>query len=244
MGQHRLIMGQQNRKSRQPPMGRKQQPRDQAGFTLLELLIAVAIFAFIGLAGYQLLNSVIGTYEHTRERSTSFSQLQKAVSIIEQDIKHLSRRSIRDELGDPLPAFSAHYRGGLPLEFTRSGGWFMAGQTNASTGIKQRIGYRLENDQLQRLIWPVLDRAQDSEPQVQLLLNHVSRFNVRLLGMAEQGIAEQGTGITTGSQWQDFWPVENQQGQIDFLALPRGIDISFTLKGYGQVRRIFSREGI
>ncbi|WP_028303724.1 type II secretion system minor pseudopilin GspJ [Oceanospirillum maris] len=228
MGQKKLIMVQEHSKA-------------QAGFTLLELLIAVAIFAFIGLAGYQLLNSVIGTYEHTRERSTSFSQLQKAVSIIEQDIKHLSRRSIRDELGDPLPAFSAHYRGGLPLEFTRSGGWFMADQGNASTGVKQRIAYRLENDQLQRLIWPVLDRAQDSKPQVQLLLNHVSHFNVRLLGMTEQGT---GAGITTESQWQDFWPVENQQGQIDFLALPRGVDISFTLKSYGQVRRIFSREGI
>jgi general secretion pathway protein J len=117
----------------------------------------------------------------------------------------------------------------------------MADQGNASTGVKQRIAYRLENDQLQRLIWPVLDRAQDSKPQVQLLLNHVSHFNVRLLGMTEQGT---GAGITTESQWQDFWPLENQQGQIDFLALPRGVDISFTLKSYGQVRRIFSREGI
>ena len=215
--------------------------RLQSGFTLLELLIAVAIFALIGLAGYKLLNSVIRTYEHTRDRSDSFSQLQTAVSVIEQDLKQLTRRSIRDELGDPLPAFSVNFRGGLPLEFTRTGSWSMmadkalddtssaADTENANTGVKQRIGYRLQDGELQRLVWRVLDRAQDSKPQVQVLLKDVTDFSVRLLGESE---------------WQEFWPVENQQGQIDFRTLPRGIDLSFGHKKYGRIQRIFAREGI
>lgn len=215
--------------------------KTQSGFTLLELLIAVAIFALIGLAGYKLLNSVIRTYEHTRDRSDSFSQLQKAVSVIEQDLKQLSRRSIRDELGDPLPAFSVNYRGGLPLEFTRAGGWSMtagqevsgadsdSGVAPADAGVKLRIGYRLQGDELQRLVWPVLDRAQDTQPQVRVLLQDVTDFSVRLLGNGE---------------WQAFWPVENQEGQIDFRSLPRGVDLRFSHKRYGQIQRIFAREGI
>lgn len=98
-----------------------------------------------------------------------------------------------------------------------------------NTGVKQRIGYRLEGDELQRLVWPVLDRAQDSEPQIQVLLKDVSGFSVRLMG---------------DGQWQEFWPVESQQGQIDFRSLPAGIDVRFSHKTYGQIQRIFAREGI
>lgn len=202
--------------------------KHQQGFTLLELLIAVAIFALIGLAGYRLLNSVIRSYEVTRDRTTYFSALQKAVSLIEQDMKHLTQRSIRDELGDPLPAFAASYRGGLPLEFTRSAGWSLPEEGLIS--VKQRIGYRLQGEKLERLVWPVLDRAQDSEPQVQVLLQDVTGFSVRLLS-------------ETGG-WQGFWPVESQEGQIDFRQLPVGIDIRFSLKGQGEIQRIFAREGL
>ena len=100
---------------------------------------------------------------------------------------------------------------------------------NTNTGVKQRIGYRLQDGELQRLVWLVLDRAQDSKPQVQVLLKDVTDFSVRLLGESE---------------WQAFWPVENQQGQIDFRTLPRGIDLSFGHKKYGRIQRIFAREGI
>lgn len=222
------------------------QPMHQQGFTLLELLIAVAIFALIGLAGYRLLNSVIGGYEYTRERSLSFSALHKAVTIIEQDLRQLSQRPVRDELGSMTPALAAQYRGGLPLEFTRSAGWNpqlsaeddAARQTgsvqNADTvpaqGVKQRIAYRIENQQLQRLVWPVLDRAPDSEPRVQILLEDVSGLQIALLGDA--------------GQWQAFWPVEDAQGQIDFRALPRGIRIAFRHTKYGRIERVFAREGL
>ena len=210
----------------------------QSGFTLLELLIAVAIFALIGLAGYKLLNSVIRTYEHTRERSDSFSQLQKTVSVIEQDLKQLSRRPIRDELGDPLPAFAVNYRGGLPLEFTRSAGWLTVASSGDSaiasgaaplTGVKERVSYRLLDGELQRLLWPVLDRAQDTEPYVQVLLTNVTHFNVR---------------VVADGTWQLFWPVENQQGVTDLLRLPDGMEVQFNHKTYGTIRRVFAWTGI
>lgn len=199
----------------------------QTGFTLLELLIAVAIFGLIGLAGYRMLNSVVTTYQQTSSRSEAFSLLQRTMVVLEQDARHIVARSVRDGLGDATPAFSIGFQGGLPVEFTRTGRWrFADDQVTDMT----RIAYRVEDEQLQRLIWSVLDRAEDSEPQIQILLDGVSGLEVRALGYE--------------SGWQTTWPVENNQGQIDFLETPRAVDIRIQTQQYGQIQRLITLDGL
>ena len=136
-------------------------------------------------------------------------------------------RGVRDGLGDPTPAFSMDYQGGLPIEFTRAGRWrFPEDQHSDLT----RIAYRVEDKQLQRLIWPVLDRAEDSEPQVQILLNEVSGLEVRALGQ--------------DSGWQTTWPVEDNQGFIDLFSIPRAVDIKIQTQKYGLIQRLITRDGL
>jgi len=201
--------------------------RRESGFTLLELLIAVAIFGLIGLAGYRLLNSVVNTYQQTSARTEAFSQLQKVVTLVEQDIRHMVSRSVRDELGDAIPAVSVNYRGGLPIEFTRAGRWRFPEEQYSDL---LRIAYRIQNQELQRLIWPVLDRAEDTQPQVQILLKEVSGLNIRVLG--------------DDSGWNTTWPIANNQGQIDFSLLPRAVDISLQTKTQGQIQRLITLDGL
>ena len=58
------------------------------GFTLLEVLVAIAIFAVLSLAAYQVLQGVLRSSEISKEHSESLTELQRAMLIIEQDFTH------------------------------------------------------------------------------------------------------------------------------------------------------------
>ncbi|MCO7625546.1 type II secretion system minor pseudopilin GspJ [Pseudomonas fluorescens] len=59
---------------------------DQRGFTLLELIIALAIFAVLGLASWGLFDSVLRVQHATADHERGFRSLQRAVAAIERDL--------------------------------------------------------------------------------------------------------------------------------------------------------------
>ena len=61
--------------------------RSQRGFTLLELLIAIAIFALLGLATYRMLDSVLSADAVTREHERQLRELTRAISAFERDLR-------------------------------------------------------------------------------------------------------------------------------------------------------------
>jgi general secretion pathway protein J len=75
------------------------------GFTLLEMLIAVGVFAVLGVLSTQLLQSMIRNQGAVSERADRLADAQRAMQIMQRDIMQLAQqRPIRDELGDPLAA--------------------------------------------------------------------------------------------------------------------------------------------
>ncbi|MDZ7686481.1 MAG: type II secretion system minor pseudopilin GspJ [Gammaproteobacteria bacterium] len=90
------------------------------GFTLIEVLIAISIFALIGLAGYRLLTSVTTTHDRVRTAVDEFSELGRAMTFIARDVYQVTERPVRDEYGEPLPALMAGV-GAYSVEFTRAG---------------------------------------------------------------------------------------------------------------------------
>jgi general secretion pathway protein J len=56
--------------------------RSQAGFTLVELLIALSLFALIGVAGVALVESVIGVQERTRARLDRIAEIRRASFLV------------------------------------------------------------------------------------------------------------------------------------------------------------------
>ena len=187
------------------------------GFTLLEVLVAMSIFSVIGLGATQMLRTMIKSHDRTQDRVASFNHVARAFMLLERDLVQIVNRPVRDEYGDPLPSLMLA-SGTYPLEFTRTG-WNNPAQRSRS-GL-QRVAYELDaNGRLLRHFWLVLDRAQDSAMQTQVLLDGVRDLRMQVVN-------DQGEMLET-------WPQADQDS-----ALPAGIELSIETSAMGSLRRIF-----
>jgi general secretion pathway protein J len=184
----------------------------QQGFTLLEILIALAIFAIMSMMAYAGLASMLDAHATTEPRSKQMAQLQATWYLFNEDLSQAINRPIRDELGSQEPAFSTG-RGNELLVFTRNvPQWSSYGENNL-----QRVSYRFENGVLSRQVWTLPDRTQQTQYRRRKLLN-----------------AEQVDVKYYDEESQIWLPFTGSKG-----ALPNAIEISFKLADLGVVRRSF-----
>ncbi len=190
----------------------------QSGLTLLELLLALGIFAVVSVMAYSGLQNVIIADERIEYHSKQLLSLQRSFLTIAQDLTYLTGRPIRDRFGDNQSPFTASEQGVYQLEFTRSS-WFNPGNLSRST--LQRVAYGIEDQHLVRYHWLMLDQAQDSEPFKSTLLKDVEQLKIRLLDSQEE--------------WHDSWPPLNPQT----ASQPKGVEITLSIKGLGDIRRLY-----
>ena len=164
----------------------------QRGFTLVEMLVALTIFALMSVLAYRGLAAVLQTREHLTEDNQRWRDIALTLAQLEQDVSMAVDRPVRDSGDLPLPALVGNPQAlganDAQLSFSRMG---MAWQTGVLADV-QRHGYRLNNGTLEQLVWPVLDQAPHSAPEVHALLDGVRRFELRYLD---------GSG-----NWQPRWP--------------------------------------
>ncbi len=189
------------------------------GFTLLELLVALAIFGLVAVMAYGGLGTVLEQRAATDESAQRLSALQKTYLVMQRDIEQAVARAIRDEFGDEQAPLT-----GVPsLQLTRGGWSNPAGRPRSSL---QRVGYNLEDQQLIRYTWPILDRAQDSEPLKQALADSIISMEVRYLD--------------TANNWRDTWPdLEPRGGMPPASGLPVAVEIMLEHERYGNLTWLF-----
>lgn len=194
-------------------------PESSRGFTLLELLVAVAILAMIAVGSYRLLAGTVATREQGQQHMQALHDLQKAEMILQRDLLQTAARPIRDEFGDNQPGFLLQQDN--VMEFTRRG-WRNPLQENRSDLV--RVRYRVANEQLIRERWTMLDRDRASTPEKTVLLDHVQDFRLQ---------------VFANGGWMTLWPTlaQSQKKAVD-IPLPEAVEITFNLEPYGAVRRV------
>jgi general secretion pathway protein J len=83
----------------------------ERGFTLVEMLVALAIFAAIASIGVGLLRTSVATQEAVQARLGSMGAVNRLRAIMAADLAQAALRPMRDERGAALPAFAGRSDG-------------------------------------------------------------------------------------------------------------------------------------
>lgn len=205
-----------------------------SGFTLVEVLIALAITAFVAAISYTGLSTVISGVESTRAVAERTWEVNRALMIVSRDLRHFVERPVRDEFGEEEPALIGGRAARFTLSFTRSGWHNSAGQPRSNL---QRVNYLWLEDSLWRESYPVLDRASVTEPQRVLLLEGVTDLRLSFLdapGSMRPGA--RGTVVDTRN-WPESWIADTSQPGLA-LPPPAALELVLELEDLGELRSL------
>jgi general secretion pathway protein J len=191
--------------------------RYEAGLTLIELLVAILLFALMTVMAYRGVDAMARADERTIATSDRWQAIALFFERFAADASQPSARPVRDAAGATLPQWwgrplAEAANEDAQIEFTRKS---PPGQYDV------RLAYRLRANTIELLVWPVLDRTPATQAQVYPLLENVSMMHVRYLD--PEGM------------WHDQWPVS---GRLDVL--PRAVAMELALADQPPVHRIFA----
>lgn len=199
---------------------------ESRGFTLIEVLIAIAIFAIMSVLAYGGLNSVIASQEQTEQTLVRLKQLQLTMTKLKRDIEQAAERDGKDELGGILWKMASNADTDQFLALTRNG-W--RNPADLVRSHLQRVAYRLDGSELIRTSWPYVDRAQDSQGSEIVLIDNIRSVEVRFYDI--------------DGEWVNTWPTAAVQTSGTPVPLPRAVEVTLEMGDWGEIVRIFRVTG-
>ncbi|GAB2687913.1 type II secretion system minor pseudopilin GspJ [Aliiglaciecola aliphaticivorans] len=197
----------------------------QQGFTLIEIMIAVAIFTLIGIASTSVMTAVIDSDELSENRFEKLQTLQRAMLTIERDMLQAVPRAVRID-GQENTQVMRGEKNLLESEadgiaFVRTG--WQNPQLMLQRSTLQSVAYRLQEGKLERLFGNYVDNVVGFEPKVRVLLNNVEDFEIQFLLNA-------GEDASDSESWDDNFAQDT---------LPVAIKLTITSQEFGVIQRQF-----
>lgn len=192
-------------------MGLKQ----AAGFTLIEVMVALFIFSIIALTAAFTLHMSVNSEEQTKAINTRLNQLNLTLGFLSDDLAQVIDRPTTDQNGQANLTFTGEE---TSINFTRGG---MTPGPDERESHLEHISYQLTGDTLTRTTWPALDPTDKTNPHTEALLSDIKKI--------------QFTFYTPDLKPNTFWPLPNQI-QPTF---PKAVVLTITLTNGGEISQTY-----
>lgn len=185
--------------------------RDQRGFTLVEMLVALSIFAAIAAMGVGLLRNSVDTQDAVQGRLKAMGGINRLRAVMANDLAQAVQRPTRGPAGEAIPAFVGSSNG---FAFVHGGAGALDGGPRPDV---ERVGYALVGGEWRRATQPMLDGT---------ALGDGDRLVGEVMGVAVRYRDENGN-------WGESWTSEPGD------RLPRAVEVRLTRTGREALTMLF-----
>ena len=204
--------------------------RSQRGFTLIEVLVAIAIAAILTVMAFTAMRQGLEHREVIKTRAARLAAVQATMRAFVQDFSQIQPRPVREPLGQGYQPAVVGATGAMPgVAFTR-GGW--SNPVGSQRSTLERVRYVLSDGVLYREHWNVLDAQLQPDPVRRTLLAGVQDFQVSYMDDSRT--------------WQESWPPQataSTNGERQWRARPIAIRVTLVLQDWGELVRIVEVAG-
>lgn len=198
--------------------------RKTKAYTLIEILIALAVFALLAVITSSVMYYAFNTRSRVNLQADRLNQLQASLTLMSRDMRQVTNRFVH---GNDIKRIAPFVGKNVYVEFTRGG--YTNPQAIERRSTLKRIGYLCEKNRLIRRSWPMLDSPIRSQYRDKTMLDNLSECSFKYVARNKQ----------TLPTWQAFARQQNQNAEN----LPTAIRLDIKLKAWGEMNLLFILPG-